>query len=107
MFYPQLIPDKTHNDIILWTDDIPLEDTKCVLIGLSDFAAKSNTICPDQFIDRNIWDESVTTCIEAGVINPTLSRASTYYNSWNQFTSHQLNIEKERSMDNFVRRIDK
>ena len=74
LFHPQLRPNKTHNNAILWTDNVPLGDTKGVLIGPSNFAAKSNTMFPDQFIHRNIWDELVATFIEAGVITPTLSR---------------------------------
>ena len=80
LFRPLLHPDKTHNDVILWTDNVPLGDVKCVLVGPFNFAAKCNTILPNQFIDRNIWYELAATYIEAGVIAPTLSNASTLYN---------------------------
>ena len=82
LFRPLLHPDKTHNDVILWTDNVPLGDVKCVLVGPFNFAAKCNTILSNQFIDRNIWEKLVATCIKVGVIDSILSYASTFYNRW-------------------------
>ena len=44
LFHPRLIPDKTNNDVVLWTNKIPLGDTKYVLVGPFNFATRSNTI---------------------------------------------------------------
>ena len=54
LFHPRLKPDKSHNDVILWTDNVPLGDTKFVLVRSFNFATKSNTIRSNQFIGRNI-----------------------------------------------------
>lgn len=80
LFHPRLRLDKTHTDVILWTVNVPLEDIEFVLVGPFNFATKSNTIRPNQYIDRNVWETVAAACIKTGVIVPTLSKALTFYN---------------------------
>ena len=94
LFHPRLKLDKFHNDFILWTDNVPFGDIKYVLTGSFNFAAKSSTIFSNQFKDRNIWYVLEASWIKAGDIASTLSKASTIYIRWHQFTWHQLKIEK-------------
>ena len=64
---------------IFWLDLLILQET-------------SEKTRPNQFVNGNIWDELVATCIEAGVIVPILSKA--FYNRWHHFIPHQLQNEK-------------
>ena len=66
---------------IFWLDLLILQET-------------SKKTRPNQFVNRNIWDELVATCIEAGVIAPILSKASKFYNRWHHFIPYQLQNEK-------------
>ena len=80
LFHLLLRSDKTHNNVILWTDYTSLGGVTYVLVGPFKFATKANNIRSNQVIYRNIWDELVATCIKAGAIGSILSNTSTFYN---------------------------
>lgn len=67
VFPSPIKPDKTHK-VILWTDNVSLGNEFCYLLGLFNISAKFDAIRSNQFVNRDIFFDKLTSIfVESGI----------------------------------------
>ena len=75
LFSPKRKPDETK--YMLWTDSVHLTDSSFFLHGPFNFDSHTDIVSAKQFIALHHWEFLLTSCIEFGIVPPTISTLTT------------------------------